>query len=552
MLAQGKLALIGLHEVSPTAISVKHAIPPQLDWQFESDMGAVLASGKLTHPQLTKSEFGPSGKADPKSSIGGVGLFEVELPNTGGWFTLLVPASGPNPPMGPPPANPFSIFIQQLFNPEQTGSGGAAGDDSGAGAAASVGGTGAGGTSAPGSGGAPVGGSGGADAGPSVQVVEPSEPCTAYTFLLVAEGYTKSEESKFDADAQAMIAKLEAIPGFAENWKYVAVYRKFFTSVDSGLSDAATGTVKDTAFRVEHAHDPNDPAMHRQIWMRDDLPAETLAKLDAARTETHSDVVLMLANTSEWAGTASAQVRIGIFAANPDVARIAGHEIGHALWDLEDEYDYGTCNPDAYEPIGPNVALGSPYPWQALMTKGVQLPTTAEDKTTVGAYKGALYCPENVYRPQFSCFMRDAFDDFCKVCLAHVNKQFKERTAACQPKGSCNHSECAVGGALTQSCGACSSAICSLFPDCCDPAKGWTEECVAEAKKTVGICRGVCADGVSACAHDECTEGAALNESCSTCAAAVCERDSYCCSDTGKWDWICASEAERDPYCECP
>ena len=129
MLAQGKLALIGLHEVSPTAISVKHAIPPQLDWQFESDMGAVLASGKLTHPQLTKSEFGPSGKADPKSSIGGVGLFEVELPNTGGWFTLLVPASGPNPPMGPPPANPFSIFIQQLFNPEQTGSGGAAGDD---------------------------------------------------------------------------------------------------------------------------------------------------------------------------------------------------------------------------------------------------------------------------------------------------------------------------------------------------------------------------------------------------------------------------------------
>lgn len=249
-------------------------------------------------------------------------------------------------------------------------------------------------------------------------MVEPSQPCTAYTFLLVAEGYTKSEESRFDADAQAMLAKLEAIPGFAENWKYVAVYRKFFTSVDSGLSDAATGTVRDTAFRVEHAHDPNDPAMHRQIWMRDDLPAETLAKLDAARTETHSDVVLMPANTSEWAGTASAQVRIGIFAANPDVARIAGHEIGHALWDLE--------------------------------------------------------------------------------------------------------------------------------------AKGWTEECVAEAKKTVGICRGVCADGVSACAHDECTEGAALNESCSTCAAAVCERDSDCCSDTGKWDWICASEAERDPYCECP
>ncbi|MBK7585082.1 MAG: hypothetical protein IPI67_33450 [Myxococcales bacterium] len=557
MLAQGKLTLIGLREVSPTTLPVKQALPPQLDWQLEGEKGEVLASGKLTHPSLVKSEFGPDNQAKPKSFLDGAGLFDVELPNTGGWFTLIVPIGPGNPPPGPPPTNPFSIFIQQFFNPAQNGGGGSAGDDAGVGATAGAAGVGTGGTSAGGAaqrgaGGAPVGGSGGADAGPNVQVVVPGEACTAYTFLVVAEAYTKTEETKFEGDAKSMLGVLENLPGFKENWKFISVYRKFFTSNESGLSDAATQTVKDTAFRVEHAYDPNDPDMHRSIWMRQDVPPETMAKLEAARTETKADVVLMIANTSEWAGTAMAQMRLGIFAANESVGRIAGHEIGHALWDLEDEYDYGTCNPDAYEPIGPNVALGSPYPWEALMTKGVQLPTTGEDPSTVGAYKGAMYCPENVYRPQFTCFMKEASVDFCKVCLAHVNKQFKERTAACQPKGSCNHSECALGGALTQECSTCSSAICSLRPDCCDPATGWTAGCVAEAQKTVGICRGVCADGKGQCAHDECADGAALTASCSTCAKAVCERDPYCCSTTGKWDWICSAEAEKDPYCMCP
>ncbi|MFO0568922.1 MAG: M64 family metallopeptidase [Polyangiaceae bacterium] len=568
MLTADKVQLVGLHEVSPTTIPVKQSLEPMLEWRFESDTGKVLASGKISNPQVAKSEFGPDGKANPKQVSAKVTVFDIELPNTGGWFTIVPsPSSGQSKPLGPADQNPFSIFIQMLFGGGQSGTGGepnadagvgAAGGAGGAGgAAAGAGGTPAGGTSAGGApaggaGGAPVGGAGGAEAGPSEQVVKPTEACTAYTFLVVAEGYTKAEESKFQTDAKSMIDVLETIPGFKENWKYISVYRKFFVSNDSGLSDAQVPIVKDTAFRVEHPYNPADPDYRRAIWMRPDVPAETLAKLEGARSETKADVVLMIANTAEWAGAAMASQRLGIFSAHPSVGRVAGHEIGHALWDLEDEYDYGTCDPNSYEPLGPNVALGSPYPWEAMMTKGVQLPTTGEDPSTVGAYKGALYCPDNVYRPQFTCFMKDAMVDFCKVCLAHVTKQFKERTAACQPKGSCNHSECTPGGALTQDCSTCSSAICSLRPDCCDPAKGWTEECVTEAQNTVGICRGVCADGKGQCAHSECTDGAALTDGCSTCATAVCKRDPYCCSSTGKWDWICAAEAEKDPYCKCP
>ena len=59
---------------------------------------------------------------------------------------------------------------------------------------------------------------------------------------------------------------------------------------------------------------------------------------------------------------------------------------------------------------------------------------------------------------------------------------------------------------------------------------------------------------VSTCAHDECTTGSALVKSCSACATAVCDNDSYCCkSSTGSWDKMCVSEVNQ--YCTtktCP
>ncbi|KAI8621644.1 hypothetical protein BC830DRAFT_1077032 [Chytriomyces sp. MP71] len=47
------------------------------------------------------------------------------------------------------------------------------------------------------------------------------------------------------------------------------------------------------------------------------------------------------------------------------------------------------------------------------------------------------------------------------------------------------------------------------------------------------------------CNHSECTAGALLNKSCSACATAVCNNDSYCC--TNQWDSQCVSEVAT--YC---
>lgn len=115
--------------------------------------------------------------------------------------------------------------------------------------------------------------------------------------------------------------------------------------------------------------------------------------------------------------------------------------------------------------------------------------------------------------------------------------------------GICGHGMCQEGHALAPSCSPCANAVCAERPECCDAQGSWDATCVEIAGDTRGACAGVCYNGITSCSHSECTDGAALSPSCSTCAASVCELDPYCCEK--KWDWICAGEAKRDPYCLC-
>jgi hypothetical protein len=116
-----------------------------------------------------------------------------------------------------------------------------------------------------------------------------------------------------------------------------------------------------------------------------------------------------------------------------------------------------------------------------------------------------------------------------------------------ESENSCEHSTCGEGGALAESCSPCAYAVCSYRASCCSDT--WDAECVTIAAHTTGACRGVCATGESSCAHDECSAGDALPSSCSSCAQSLCARDAYCCEK--EWDWICAGEAARDPFCVC-
>jgi hypothetical protein len=106
--------------------------------------------------------------------------------------------------------------------------------------------------------------------------------------------------------------------------------------------------------------------------------------------------------------------------------------------------------------------------------------------------------------------------------------------------GACVHSECDEGVGLNQNCSSCADTVCSTDPYCCD--NDWDDVCVQQAEDWCGLS---CGTGGGGSCHDECDEGAALFSGCSSCAATVCNEDSFCCST--EWDDVCVDEAEY--YC---
>lgn len=110
-----------------------------------------------------------------------------------------------------------------------------------------------------------------------------------------------------------------------------------------------------------------------------------------------------------------------------------GHEVGHALGALLDEYDYdpGT-NPDRLTPKGrkgnvpteampPNVMRGSNRDdvlrkaiWRNWIDAGEE---RWWNRSKVGVFEGANRVPFEHWRPQMDCKMRNAGSRFCVVCM---------------------------------------------------------------------------------------------------------------------------------------
>jgi hypothetical protein len=516
LLRQDKLTLVGLRAKTDSELPPAHAAKAELEWRFESDSGELLANGSMPHPLRTKSEFS-GGVAKPAQHIVGANVFEVELPNRTGVFRLFPPGSnggsgGMTELQGWSDIwEPLEVLIEEIaddvwqFLDED--------DD-----VLSV--------------------------GPTERIVKPTSKCTAFSFLIAAEGYTEDQQDEFQEDVDDVVYDLAYNLG-AANWSKVAVWRTFFESRESGMSVADKGIDRDTAFRVVQ-----EDSTSTGIWMGDDVPAETLAALAAAKKTASADLVLVVVNSTVDAGSASSDERIGFFTSDGEdpVGDVASHELGHILG-LADEYDYGDCDLSTADDW-PNVATGEPYPWDALLTAGVPIPTTEADSKIVGAYEGAYECGSGVYRPQHTCMMQTTDSAFCQVCKAHIADVFNKRAPACAPpKPDCAHSECEEGAALTKTCTPCAAAVCSYLPECCEEDGFWDAHCVEKAQDIPGACRGVCAVEDSTCEHSECEEGVALHAYCSSCSESVCEKDSFCCEE--EWDHICVSEAEKDPFCAC-
>lgn len=254
--------------------------------------------------------------------------------------------------------------------------------------------------------------------------------------LVMGDGYTASEQAKFEADAASLVDRFFSISPYAEYRNVVSLSTLFTPSVQSGAShppyqascasksvatccadpaarsDARQGTFVTTNFNATFC----SQNVHRL------LVVDSAKVLTAAAAVPGWDRILVLVNDPTYGGSGGA---LSVVALHPSAVGIAQHEFGHSFTRLADEYDaaypgYPSCSDVAgFFPCEANVTdqtAAADIKWGSWISASTPVPTGEFDPAGVGLYPGARYRASGLYRPEHDCLMRTLGAPFCKVC----------------------------------------------------------------------------------------------------------------------------------------
>jgi hypothetical protein len=276
----------------------------------------------------------------------------------------------------------------------------------------------------------------------TTQIVNSGPPSQRWNLVIVGDGYQQAELGQFATNAQDVVNALFAAAPFSDPGglfsspltSAVNVFRVDVRSTDSGADDPVAcggpGTAAATYFDASFCN-----GGIRRLLLTNS--ANVIATVNAEVPQWHA--ILVLVNSTVYGGGGGA---VATSSLAPGALEIALHELGHSAFGLADEYEYWAgCGVDtdrnnhpAGEPSQPNVTtILSPLKWQAHVTPGTAIPTTANANcavcdpqgnpvaaASVGAFEGAHYYHCDAWRPQFDCKMRALGRDWCAVCQDHI------------------------------------------------------------------------------------------------------------------------------------
>ena len=295
---------------------------------------------------------------------------------------------------------------------------------------------------------------------------ENGPPANKVDLLIIGEGYTAAEQSKFHADATRLVNALFEEEPFRSRKSDFNVWGLDLPSAESGVTRPRAGQFRRTPLSAEY----NIFDSERYV-----LTYDNRALRDAASAAPY-EYLEILVNEEQYGGG-------GIFNFQATAAADTGfaeyvfiHEFGHHFAGLADEYytsdvayeTGGSHHPEPWEPnvtalhdpdnvkwgdlIGADTPL--PTPWDkasfedgstaaqeerrglraagAAETRMDQLFTEQMERETallggmthagsVGAFEGASYEPIGLYRPEIDCIMftRNPVG-FCSVCARAI------------------------------------------------------------------------------------------------------------------------------------
>jgi hypothetical protein len=234
----------------------------------------------------------------------------------------------------------------------------------------------------------------------------PEQP--GHHWIIVAEGYTAAEYSRFRTDVEESLDWVideQPFDRLSAAWN---VHVLWVPSAESGVDDASAGIELDTAW---------DGGMGCMDW----LPCVDYNSIIAAGVDELPwyDHMTTLFNTDHGGGWAFDQFAVvagrGVIPGlGSTFGGIMRHEVGHAMAKLADEYEgdnppltMSATDEARYRNITSQTTPGQVKwrHWFAEPDSHAGLP----GPNGIGLFEGAWYHREGVWRPSLAGFMRDAF-----------------------------------------------------------------------------------------------------------------------------------------------
>jgi IgA Peptidase M64 len=277
----------------------------------------------------------------------------------------------------------------------------------------------------------------------TTKILDHGSATVRWNLVLLGDGYRQQELGQFASDAQGFVDTLLVTPPFDDLQAAINVFRVDVASTDSGADDPAacggTGATADTFFDATFCGDGSN----QRLLVVNDATVSQVASDEVP--EWH--VALVVVNSSVYGGSGSPANGLAVFSLADQAVLIALHELGHAGFELADEYptcagcDSGETGHDNYaggEPDRANVTANTDrqsLKWGDLVQATTAVPTTENANCTqcdtqpssvppgtVGAFEGAGYFHCGLYRPEFECRMRSHVRPFCVVCQRRIRE----------------------------------------------------------------------------------------------------------------------------------
>lgn len=255
---------------------------------------------------------------------------------------------------------------------------------------------------------------------PVTEIVKNGAPEKMLDITFIAEGYTVKQMEKFRGDVRRLYDYLVSQEPFDKYKDKINVWAVESPSEQEG---------------------PDNPG--KRIWNKTPVGSSfytfgvdrylTTLKFKSVMdiaANAPGDQVYILINSNEYGG-GGVYNHYNVSTSDHFLStKVLVHEFGHGLAGLGDEYIDSSLENfynKAIEPWEPNLTtlVNFDSKWKGLVDKGITIPTlySSDNKGKVGAFEGAGYVNQGIYRSMMDCRMRtNEAKGFCKVCADAIDK----------------------------------------------------------------------------------------------------------------------------------